>query len=437
MDTDDQDRAPAVLTGLRGRGYRSTTILGALEIAVPSARAGELEALRHRVERLERELGECQRRQSAMAAAPRHASRRGGDHGRPAAPARRAPVMRRVALTRTVAVPDRLRLARYRRAPELGPRVLFFSGGSALRDVSGRLTEYTHNSIHLITPFDSGGSSAKLREAFGMISVGDLRNRLMALADTRLRGHPETYRLFGYRFALDEENEAHWSRLKRMVTGEDPLVDAIPNPMRSIICNHLAFFAGQAPAEFDLRGASVGNLILTGGYLNHGRDMDAVTFTFSKLVEARGLVRPVVDADCHLQATLEDGHVVTGQHRLTGKEVPPLTSPIVDLRLVETGDPERAVDVEIDKGTRRFVDTAELICFPFGSYYTSVLACLLPRGLGRAVAEAGCPKVFVPNCDADPEQARPSGGRSGGAPARLPPTKRSRRGSRPTASSTS
>lgn len=69
MDTDDQDRAPAVLTGLRGRGYRSTTILGALEIAVPSARAGELEALRHRVERLERELGECQRRQSAMAAA--------------------------------------------------------------------------------------------------------------------------------------------------------------------------------------------------------------------------------------------------------------------------------------------------------------------------------------------------------------------------------
>jgi hypothetical protein len=29
-------------------------MLGALEIAVPRARAGELEALRHRVERLER-----------------------------------------------------------------------------------------------------------------------------------------------------------------------------------------------------------------------------------------------------------------------------------------------------------------------------------------------------------------------------------------------
>ena len=311
---------------------------------------------------------------------------------------------RRVTLTRTVTVPDRLRLARHRRAPELGPRVLFFSGGSALREASGRLTEYTHNSTHLITPFDSGGSSAKLRDAFDMISVGDLRNRLMALADTRLQGHPETYRLFGHRFPMDGDHAAHWSRLKEMVAGEHPLVDAIPNPMRRIICNHLSFFLAVAPPDFDLRGASVGNLILTGGYLNQGRDMDAVTFTFSKLVEARGLVRPVVDAHCHLQATLADGRVVTGQHRLTGKEVPPLTSAISDLRLVRAEDPAIVADPEIDRGTRRFIETADLICFPFGSYYTSVLACLLPRGVGRAVAEAGCAKVYVPNSGADPEQ---------------------------------
>ena len=50
------------------------------------------------------------------------------------------------------------------------------------------------------------------------------------------------------------------------------------------------------------------------------------------------------------------------------------------------------------------IDDAELICFPFGSFYTSVLACVLPRGIGRAVADAGCPKVYVPNTVADPEQ---------------------------------
>jgi CofD-related protein of GAK system len=312
--------------------------------------------------------------------------------------------MRRVRLARAVTVPDRPRLARYQRAPELGPCVLFFSGGTALREASRHLTQYTHNSTHLITPFDSGGSSARLREAFAMISVGDLRNRLMALADTRLRGHPEIYRLFEYHFPTDADGHELWDQFKQMVQGEHPLVDAVPNPMRSIISRHLAFFADAASPDFDLRGASVGNLILTGCYLNHGRDIDAVTVTFSKLVEVRGLVRPVVDADCHLRATLEDGRVVIGQHRLTGKEVAPLSSPIADLCLVQARDPDVLVEVDIDKRTRRFVTEAELICFPVGSFYTSVLACLLPRGVGRAVAEAGCPKVFVPNTYDDPEQ---------------------------------
>ena len=103
-------------------------------------------------------------------------------------------------LRRAAIIPDIVRVARYHRAPEIGPRLLFFSGGTALREVSQILTDYTHNSFHLITPFDSGGSSATLRRAFGMISVGDLRNRLLALADRKLRGHPEIYRLFAYRF---------------------------------------------------------------------------------------------------------------------------------------------------------------------------------------------------------------------------------------------
>ena len=81
---------------------------------------------------------------------------------------------RRITLTQSRVVPDPIRLARYLRAPEIGPTVLFFSGGSALRKTSRVLTEYTHNSVHLVTPFDSGGSSALLREAFGMLSVGDL-----------------------------------------------------------------------------------------------------------------------------------------------------------------------------------------------------------------------------------------------------------------------
>ena len=94
-----------------------------------------------------------------------------------------------VRVTHSIRLPDELRLARARRAPEVGPRILFFSGGTAMRGLSRKLKRYTHNSTHLITPFDSGGSSAKLRDAFDMLSIGDIRNRLVALADETVRGN--------------------------------------------------------------------------------------------------------------------------------------------------------------------------------------------------------------------------------------------------------
>ena len=48
-----------------------------------------------------------------------------------------------------------------------------------------------------------------------------------------------------------------------------------------------------------------------------------------------------------------------------------------------------------DLGTRRFIAQAEPICFPIGSFYTSLVACLLPMEIGDAVAKAGCAKVYV------------------------------------------
>ena len=78
-------------------------------------------------------------------------------------------------------------------AAEAGPAILFFSGGTALRGLSRHLLRHTRNSIHLSTPFDSGGSSASIRKAFHMPAVGDLRNRLVALADPAISGRPEIF----------------------------------------------------------------------------------------------------------------------------------------------------------------------------------------------------------------------------------------------------
>jgi hypothetical protein len=83
----------------------------------------------------------------------------------------------RITVSRTLVCPDMVRVDRCHRLPEYGPKIVFFSGGSAIFDLSSVLKNYTHNSVHLSTPFDSGGSSAKIRQAFNMLSVGDLRNR--------------------------------------------------------------------------------------------------------------------------------------------------------------------------------------------------------------------------------------------------------------------
>ncbi len=312
--------------------------------------------------------------------------------------------MSKITITRAVRLPDPIRLARFSRAPELGPRILFFSGGTALRELSRKLLRYTHNSIHLITPFDSGGSSAHLRNHFHMLAVGDLRNRLMALADRSLTGNPEILKLFAYRFPKDAEPADLRERLGNMLRGRDELVGNIPDPMRKLIRSHLAFFLERMPDNFELRGASIGNLILAGGFFNYKRHIDPVVYLFSKLVEAKGVVRPIISVDLHLVSELEDGTVLVGQHLITGKEASPLKKPIRNVYLSASRESPKPVRIRIRNKVEELIRNAELICFPMGSFYSSIVANLLPEGVGQAISEADCPKVFIPNTTADPEQ---------------------------------
>ena len=312
--------------------------------------------------------------------------------------------MHSIRVSRSVCIHDAMRLSRYQRAPELGPRMLFFSGGTALNAVSRVLKNFTHNSTHMVTPFDSGGSSAKLREAFAMPSIGDLRSRLIALADETVTGHPEIYNLFTYRFPKRARKGDLLNQLESMIRGSHPLLDPVSNPMRRIIRNQLGYFYDAMPAKFDLRGANIGNLILTGGYLNNHQHLDPIIFLFEKLVGVQGTVRAVTNDNLHLAAELEDGSHIIGQHLLTGKEVAPLTSPIKRLSLSKQLGKFTPAKSQLRKKNQKLIQEAELICYPPGSFYSSLLANLLPQGVGSAIAANEGPKVFIPNLGHDPEQ---------------------------------
>jgi CofD-related protein of GAK system len=291
----------------------------------------------------------------------------------------------------------------FRQNPELGPRLLFFTGGSALRAASRRLAAYTQNSIHVVTPFDSGGSSAPLRQAFGMPAVGDIRNRLMALADPDVEGNDALVSLFAHRLPRTACQERLQAMLDELVQAGHPKIQVLHPAVREVVRRHLQIFRHSIPPGFDLAGACIGNAILCAGCLEQHGDINAAISLYSGLAAVRGIVRPVVRDSCHLGAVLADGQTVIGQHLLTGKQAAQIPSPIRRLFLTSGLDSSTPCFVSADRDLTDLIGQAELICYPMGSFFTSVLANLLPRGVAESIARARCPKVFVPNTFYDPE----------------------------------
>jgi len=295
------------------------------------------------------------------------------------------------------------------RFPPLGPRLVFFTGGTALRDLSRELISYTHNSVHLVTPFDSGGSSATLRRAFAMPAVGDIRNRLLALADGTVV--PASVLQFcASRLPEVSETSGDPQPLRRhlqaMGNKAHPVWATMPALFADALRLHLNFFLQRMPEDFDPFRACLGNLVLAGGYLHHKRLFGPVLAFLSRLLQTRGVVLPTVSESLHLAAYLEDGSLVVGQHHFRN-----LGSAVRQLFLT-VHEPDRdGLDQKEHTPCRpplapnaiTYLRSAGAICYPMGSFYTSLLANLLPKNVGRTVAEAQCPKIFIPNtgCDAE------------------------------------
>ncbi len=303
----------------------------------------------------------------------------------------------------TLSLPDTKKLSWYENNPDSGPGILFFSGGSALQSLSRHLTAFTHNSIHIITPFDSGGSSANLRKAFDMPAVGDIRNRLIALSDPSCTGNPEACALFSYRMPRTESPGNLLDSLSQMISGEHPLTAGVSGPTQKTIRDHLQNFMERMPYDFDLGGASIGNLMLASAYLSHHRQLDQAIRLFSKLTHVRGIVRPVVDEHLHLTVRLENNETVVGQHLITGKERMPLNSMIKQIILSEKEINPLPVNVSVPKHIQALIKKADMIAYPMGSFYSSLISNLLPHGVGDTISRVSCPKIYIPNIGPDPE----------------------------------
>lgn len=95
-------------------------------------------------------------------------------------------------------------LASYRRR-DRGPRIVTIGGGHGLATLLRGLKAYTRNLTAVVTVADDGGSSGRLRESYGILPPGDIRNCLAALSNDEQM----LTQLFRYRFSGNGELDGH------------------------------------------------------------------------------------------------------------------------------------------------------------------------------------------------------------------------------------
>lgn len=220
-----------------------------------------------------------------------------------------------------------------------GPAITVVGGGHGLSVLLRGIKQATSNVTAVVTVADDGGSSGRLRQELGIIPPGDLRNCLVALADTE----PLMEKLFQYRFEGSSE----------------------------------------------LSGHSFGNLFIAAMAQVTG-DVETALRESSKVLAVKGRVLPASKESVRLDAIMEDGSVVCGESK-----IPEAHKRIHRVKLF----PEHAEAVQSSLDAIR---EAEAIVLGPGSLYTSVMPNLLVDGICDEVCHSKALKIYICNVMTQP-----------------------------------
>ncbi len=273
-------------------------------------------------------------------------------------------------------------------------RIVLFSGGTACRNINVALCRLPVELTRIVPAWDSGGSSRTIREAFGVIAVGDIRQALMTMAHGEGRAG-DVVKIFNARISAGASPPEARAEFAYYAESRHPLLRRLEPGLRGVILSYLAAFQARAGDAFDFRGGSIGNFILTGAYFSHGDDINNAIFVFRQLCTIHGQVWPSTKANgVALQATLGDGSRVAGQHRVTALDEGQAAKGIARIALTApAGEPVDANGAALDA-----VRSADLVVFGPGSLFSSLMPHLLVDGIAEAVAaNRGVPKAFVGN----------------------------------------
>lgn len=285
-------------------------------------------------------------------------------------------------------------------------RIVMFGGGSGSRDITMALCQQPYDITRVVPAWDSGGSSKGLRDRLGILAMGDIRQALMTLAHGENRVS-SVVRFFNARLSEAAEPSDLLAEFDFYASGSHPLLAAMAPDIRDAVLAFLKVFWDSVGADFDLRRGSIGNFVLTGAYLTHGRDINAAIAIFRKLCGIDGQVWPSTTVDAvALRAQLGDGSMVHGQDRVTSLGPAQARLGIRHVQLVLAADHAAlGAPPPANPAVLAAIAAADGLVFGPGSFFTSTLAHFAVHGIAQAVAATspGVPKVLIGNILECPE----------------------------------
>ncbi|QZY56025.1 gluconeogenesis factor YvcK family protein [Crassaminicella profunda] len=223
-----------------------------------------------------------------------------------------------------------------------GPKTVVIGGGTGLSVLLRGLKKYTSNITAIVTVADDGGGSGILREDLGMLPPGDIRNCILALADTE----PIMEKLLQYRFE-----------------------------------------------EGKLKGQSFGNLLIAA--------MNGISDNFEEAIKkinhvlaVTGKVLPVTVEEITLYAKLKNGKVIKGESQIPIK-VKEFDSGIDQVFI----KPNNVVPLE---ESIEEIMSADVIILGPGSLYTSIIPNLLVEDIRKAIRDSIATKIYITNVMTQP-----------------------------------
>ena len=217
-------------------------------------------------------------------------------------------------------------------------KVVVMGGGTGTYVVISGLKRYPLKITAIVTVADSGGSTGRLRDEFGFLPVGDLRQSLAALA---------------------EENHQSWIRdllLYRFSHGEG------------------------------LQGHNLGNLILTSLQDMVGSTPKALEIA-ARIFRLEGNIYPVTTQRVDLVVEYADGSFVIGEHHLNPDEVG--GKKIRQIRL--------SPRAKLYEKSRKSIEASDMIVIGPGDLYASILPNLVVSGVKQAFAKTKATIVYIVN----------------------------------------